>query len=184
MWDKADPLVSILEAHLAQRPAMELRDIYKLLYQAVRGPEHLISSPQAFTEQLAEEWVALDPGEDDPLCESIRPGRSLLRLNLRPYKAQGGQLDGLVTACLETARRPWGTQAELQKAWEGFTAACRDHSWPGLALEPVEAFTSWVEDNGYPPVHHSAQYRGLYRPAYRLVAADIHIQDRVGERKR
>ncbi len=152
---------------------MQPRDIYKLLYQAVRGPEHLIASPQAFTERLAEEWAALDPADDDPLREAIRPGGSLSRLNLRPYKAQGGQLDGLVAACLETVRRPWGTQDELHKAWEGFVAACRDRSWPGVSLEQVETFSAWLAGHGYPPVHHSERYRDLYRPAYRLVAGDI-----------
>ena len=152
---------------------MEPRDIYKLLYQGVRGPEHLISSPTVFAERLAAEWESLDLTGGDPLWESIRPDGSLLRLNLRPYKVQGGHLDSLVATGLDTGRRIWGTQAELQLAWEGFTAACRERSWPGMALDNVDAFSSWLEANDFPPVHHSERYRSLYRPAYRLVAAEI-----------
>ena len=116
---------------------MEPRDLYKLLYQGVRGPEHIIASPKDFTERLVEEWDKLDLAENDPLWESIRPDGSLLRLNLRPFKARGGHLDGLVAACLETGLRPWGIPSELQLAWEGVTAACREHSWPGLALVDI-----------------------------------------------
>ena len=168
--------MALLKEHLARRPAMEPRDLYKLLYQGVRGPEHIITSPKAFTERLVEEWDKLDLAENDPLWESIRPDGSLLRLNLRPFKARGGHLDGLVTACLETGLRPWGIPSELQLAWEGVTAACREHSWPGLALVDIEIFTSWLQAKGFPSVHHSERYQGLYRPAYRLVAAGIRLQ--------
>jgi hypothetical protein len=82
-WNKADRVPVLIKEHLARRPAMEPCDLYKLLYQGVRGPEHLISSPEAFTERLVKEWHELDFADSDPLWESIRPDGSLLRLNLR-----------------------------------------------------------------------------------------------------
>jgi hypothetical protein len=173
MWNNPDRLIAMIEEHLSRRPGMEARDIYKLLYQSVRGPEHMITSPTAFTEQLAAEWESLDLAGSDLLWEAVRTYGSLLRLNLRPFKSQGGDLEKLVTACLETARRLWGTQTELQQAWEGFTSTCRDRSWPGVAVNDVKSFTSWLETNSYPAVHHSERYRSLYRPTYRLVAAEI-----------
>jgi hypothetical protein len=148
-------------------------DFYKLLYQGVRGSEHIIASPESFTERLLEEWNELDLAGGDPLWESIRPDGSLLRLNLRPFKVAGGRLDELVTACLETGGRRWGTLSELQQAWECFITTCRDGYWPGLSMDDVETFTSMLKENGFPPVHHSEYYQSLYRPAYRLLAADI-----------
>lgn len=162
--------------HLARRPAMEPRDVYKLLYQGVRGPGHIIISTQAFTERLAAEWHALDPAEDDPLWESIRPDESLLRLNLRPFKAAGGHLDELLHACLETGRRSWGGPAEFQAVWEQCVAVCSTHPWPGLDWDTIATFTAWIGVQGFPPVHHSERYRSLYRPAYRLVAGDVRLQ--------
>jgi hypothetical protein len=173
MWNDSRQISSLISAHLARRHGMEPRDVYKLLYQGVRGPEHIITSPTAFAERLAIEWESLDRTDSDPLWESIRPDGGLLHLNLRPFKAQGGDIAQLTTACLETARHPWGTQNELQQAWEDFTAACRDRSWHQMALYDVESFTRWLEANGFPPVHHSERYRSLYRPAYRLVAAEV-----------
>jgi hypothetical protein len=175
MWDKADWVIALIKEHLARRPAIEPRDWYKLLYQGVRGPEHIITSPKAFTERLVKEWHELDLADGDPLWESIRSDGSLLRLNLRPFKAVGGGLDELVVACLETGSRPWGTLAELQQAWECFITTCRDGYWPGLSLEDVETFTFWLKEKGFPAVHHSEYYQSLYRPAYRLVASDIRL---------
>ena len=184
MWDEADRVMALIKEHLARRPAMEPRDLYKLLYQGVRGPEHIITSPKAFTERLVEEWDKLDLADGDPLWESIRPDGSLLRLNLRPFKASGGRLGELAAAYLQTGHRSWGTLVELQLAWDGFITACRERSWPDLALDNIEAFTSWLEAKGFPPVHHSERYRSLYRPAYRLVAADLRLQGQAGRMQR
>jgi len=176
MWDKIDGIMMLVQEHLARRPAMALRDVYKLLYQGVRGPEHMIASPESFTERLQIEWASLDLADDDPLWESVRPNGELLRLNLRPFKAAGGDLDVLTSACLETSRRAWGTQAELQLAWNHWNTVNKQNLWPGAALEDAATFTSWLQANGFPAVHHSEEYRNLYRPAYRLVAAEIAIE--------
>jgi len=175
MWNEFGQVTTLLTEHLARRPAMQPRDIYKLLYQGVRGPEHLITSPQAFREYLVSEWETLNPEGDDLLRESIRPDGSLLRLNLRPFKAAGGSLEALTTACLETARRPWGTQDELQQVWECFVDACIAGSWPSVTLQQVDILTSLLQENKFPPLHHSDRYRELYQPAYRLVAADFEL---------
>ncbi|MBN2147809.1 MAG: hypothetical protein JW726_10490 [Anaerolineales bacterium] len=175
MWHKIDLLIALIQQHLARRPAMAPRDVYKLLYQGVRGPEHIITSPQAFTERLQTEWDSLDAGPDDPLLESIHPDHTLLRLNLRPFKAIHGDLQALTAACLQTGQRPWGTQAELQQAWEHCLSACRQNHFPGLQLGDMLTFAAWLQANDYPPVHHSEGYRALYLPAYRLVAADIGV---------
>lgn len=163
----------LVAQHLAQRPAMQPRDVYKLLFQGVRGPEHIIGSPEAFRQRLAEEWDGLDNLAGDPLLEVIRPDGNLLRVNLRPYQAAGGSLEILADACLETGNRRWGTRDELVQAWVGFVAARREGAFPVFGLEDVEAFNSWLEEMEFPPVHHSKQYRSLYQPAYRLVTADL-----------
>ena len=48
-------LVEFISQHLAQRPAMQAQDVYKLLYQGVHGPEHLIASAESFLARLQAE---------------------------------------------------------------------------------------------------------------------------------
>ena len=175
MDDRAEQFAALISDHLTQRPGMQPRDIYKLLYQGVRGPEHLIASAQEFTERLSAEWEALDLADQEALSESIRPDGSLLRLNLRPYKAAGGGLKTLAEACLETGLRPWGTQVELELTWQLLAATYSQNPPAGLLGTDFVTFTHWLQDSGYPAVHHSDHYRKLYRPAYRLVASGLII---------
>ena len=150
---------------------MELRDLYKLLYQGVRGPEHILSSADIFRQRLREEWEALEPAPQDPLYEAICPDGRLLRLNLRPYRAAGGLLEQLSAACLAAGDEKWGTQADLRQTWDEVLRVCRLGAWQGFSWEACQAFTLWLQAHGFPPVHHSEAYRQLYRPAYRLVLA-------------
>lgn len=129
----------------------------------------MMPAAEIFKQRLAEEWQSLTPSEADPLYEAIRPDGSLLRLNLRPYKAAGGSLDELASACLETGQRAWGTQADLLQTWGEFLALCQAGCWSNLAPADCSSFTTWLQEQGFPPIHHSKRYRSLYQPAYRLV---------------
>lgn len=168
-----DLFYELLDRHLALRPAMQVQDIYKLLYQGVLGPEHLVASQPAFEQRLQEEYADLEADESEPLLESIHPQHALARLNLRPYKAQSGDLSGLAQVCLATARQTWGTLDELQQAWDLFASACQAGRIPSLPSSEAITFSNWLEAHSYPPVHHSEAYRRLYRPAYRLVNPEL-----------
>lgn len=161
----------MIARHLRMRSHMQVRDVYKLLYQGVMGSEHLVISPREFEDRLSVEFAEIEPGESDPLFESIHPAGLLQRVNLRPYKARDGDLPRLVEACLETARHQWGTLDELQAAWSVFVRLCQQGQWPSLFLPDVMAFTRWLEKSGFPSVHHSESYRNAYRPAYRLIGS-------------
>jgi len=178
MWDSPIVVARLIDDHLAWYPAMEPADVYKLLYQGVLGPEHLIASPQAFATRLRAEYDAALPDEAEPLWEPVRPDWALGRVNLRPFKAGGEDIERLIAACLETAGRSWGTPAELRAAWATFVELCRtvlyltgtgSGRWSAFPLATVLALSDRLAAEGYPPIHHSAAYHQAYRPAYRLV---------------
>jgi hypothetical protein len=170
MWNEAKRFNQLILEHLKRRPGMGLRDVYKLLYQGIRGPEHLIHSPGIFIRQLQQEWDGLNPEDQDPLCESIRPDGKLVRVNLRPYKASGGSLELLGNACLDTTQRFRESNDDLADAWNQLTTAPLEGEWISVYREDVESFSHWLQENNYPPVHHSDRYKSLYKPAYRLIA--------------
>ena len=170
MWGSPAAVGRLIDDHLARYPAMEPADAYKLLYQGILGPEHLVASPEAFAGQLRAEYSAVEPGESEPLWEPIRPDGALGRVNLRPFKARGGDVERLIVTCLETAGRVWGTPAELRAAWATFVELCRSGRWPAFPLAGVLALSDRLAAEGLPPIHHSAAYRQAYQPAYRLVA--------------
>ena len=170
MWDSPAAVVRLIDDHLARYPVMEPADAYKLLYQGVLGPEHLIASPEAFAGRLWAEYGMLEPGQSEPLWEPVRPDGALGRVNLRPFQAKGGDVERLIAACLEAGGRIWGSPAELQAAWATFVELCRVERWPAFPLPAVLALSERLAAEGFPPIHHSAAYRQAYSPAYRLAA--------------
>jgi hypothetical protein len=168
MWDSPITVGRLIDEHLARYPVMEPVDVYKLLYQGVLGPEHLIGSAKAFADRLRAEYGLVPPDDSGPLWEPVRPDGALGRVNLGPFKARGGDVERLLAACLETARRAWGTPAEVQAGWTTFVEMCQAGRWTALALADVLALSERLAADGYPPIHHSAAYRQTYRPAYRL----------------
>ncbi len=162
-------LLETLDTHLARYPRMTWQDAYKLLYQGTLGPEHLAADPEAFAARLLAEYEAVSPAADELLYEPVRPDGRLLRVHLRPFKARGGNPERLLKACLAAAGTRWGTPEELAAVWAEAVQASRAGRWP--ALGDVAAFAAWLAANGDAAVHHSAQYRAAYRPAYRLIAA-------------
>ena len=173
-------LTRLIDEHLARHRAMEPRDAYKLLYQGVLGPEHLVASPEDFAARLRTEYETVPPCAAEPLWEPIRPDGALVRLNLRSFKAGRGDVERLITACLQTAERTWGTPEELRVAWATFVELCRAGQWEVFPLPEVLAFSAWLEEHGYPIVHHSACYREADKPACRLVGREsmLHLKTR------
>lgn len=169
MWGEP-ALCRLIAAHLHRHAVMEPADVYKLLYQGVLGPEHLVSAAD-FSLRLRAEYEAVPAAADEPLWEPVRPDGRLGRLNLRPFKACGGDVEWLITAVMDTAAQTWGTREELRTVWHLFVEQCRAGLW-GATFEvvAVESFTAWLAERGYPAVHHSAGYRQASRPAYRVVA--------------
>lgn len=166
----------LIDKHIERRPLMEVRDVYKLLYQGIRGPEHLITSKSAFSKRLEAEYKELTANWDDPVLEAIHPQGILLRINLKPFKAAELDLTQLLEVCLQTARRKWGTPEELRSLWESLCNSYSQHKFGVFSAREMDEFTAWLASHDYPAVHHSQAYRQAYQPAYRLVAADLVAQ--------
>jgi len=149
---------------------MEPRDVYKLLYQDVMRPEHIIGSEAAFRERLLAEFASLEAHQGKRLYEPILPDGSFVRINLWPFKFQQGDLDWLVAACLAAGQQQWGKLEELQQAWETFLGLCQEGRWPEFDLADVSSFSAWLEAQAYPAVHHSQAYQSRYQPSYRLIS--------------
>ncbi|OGO65096.1 MAG: hypothetical protein A2030_08485 [Chloroflexi bacterium RBG_19FT_COMBO_50_10] len=173
MPDQLESLLDLFHQHLSWYPAMEPRDLYKLLYQGVMGPEHLIASQEEFTHYLRAEFGRLRPDRHERLFEPVRPDQSLLRLNLRPFKSRQIPVESLIPLLLETAGSFSSELTELRAAWKGFIQSCECGWITNFSVQEIHQFTSWLEKMKFPAVHHSEVYRREYQPAYRLIAAQF-----------
>lgn len=169
-------LASLILVHRDRRPLMQVRDVYKMLYQAHLGVGHVIASPEQALRSLHEELARLadapDACEEEPLWESISPEDTVGRLNLRPFKRLGLEAETLSRALVAFAERPPGDWRDLARSWAVVGRLVRDGVLP-FGRASFRGFTSYVMREHYPAVHHSRQYRTAYRPAYRVLSAEI-----------
>ena len=142
---------------------MQIRDMYKLVYQATLGSEHAISSPESAAQRLERELAEMGGGLDEPVIDPISSDGQIVRVHLRPFVAQGGEAPALLEAFIRTAKEYHGDAQTLKHNWKT-VAGIGYYS----ALE-INEFTQFILAQGYPAVHHSAEYQRLYRPAYRVV---------------
>jgi hypothetical protein len=158
----------IVAIQIRRYPRLEIQDLYKLILQAARGSEHVVSDLTAARRWLAHELLDLADGPEEPIVDPISPDGSVVRLNLRPYLAARGDLTGLLEAFVRTAREYRGTDVTLYRYWR-FAEHMATAGLLPFACEALRKFFIGMQADGFPAVHHSDTYAKTYHPAYRVV---------------
>jgi hypothetical protein len=147
---------------------MQPGDLYKLLYQAALGSEHAVDDPAAARDHLFQEIQALHEKPDEPILEIISPDGKMARVNLRPFILAKGEFEALLHAFLSTASNYNGEPNVLLSYLELALQSSKDNQLPLEYSGLLKCFHE-LELLGYPAIHHSAQYKRLYAPAYRVI---------------
>ncbi len=153
-----------MRAHFNRYPAMQIQDLYKLVYQAAMGSEHATPDPVSARAWLISELNEMGDGPAEPLLDPVSPDGEILRVHLRPYAASGGDAELLLGAFLRTARDFHGQPETLEAYW---AAAARTHLFPAPEMDE---FIETMRARRLPAAHHSESYARNYKPAYRVVA--------------
>lgn len=165
-----DEFAAVLAAHFEVYAALELQDVYKLLYQRVFGHEHLIGNPRAAKEELYLEVVRLPVlPVSVPLIDPL--SSRLCRINLQPYIQSNGDIATLWQMFRQTTReyQP-GTVSDLEYYWRIFLTS----PWAERFPSPVQVqFWQQMATVGFAPVHHSRGYTSVYTPHYRVVLRSL-----------
>lgn len=155
----------LLLQHAADYPKLQVRDVFKFLYQSSFGCEHLVSAPDAAAAGIREEFAAQTDWEpqpvqplDGPYCRvplsclssGLLP-ETLAKLFVLSAKKEAGGMEALLCK-LAHAR---------MLAAEGLLPFSADEFDRELAL--------W-KAAGYPAVRHSEEFRAAYHPSYRVIA--------------
>jgi hypothetical protein len=151
---------------------MQVQDLYKLIHQGALGSEHAVANIEAAQAWLVREVSNLGTGPLEETIDPLNPGGEIVRVHLRPYIEDGGDLDCLLKAFVRTANQYRGDPVVLLdaigQAQELVNA--REASFSGAELAD---FFKAMGAQGFPAIHHSPVYEELYRPAYRVVKRDF-----------
>lgn len=163
-------LEAIILGQLDMHPGYEAVDLYKLVYQAVFGVEHLLVDEREAHRSLNEELTNVTqclPGER--LFELIDPGGMIYRINLRPYKSRGGTLKRLFRALVLTRSEVTGTRANFFSLWNEAKQLAGRLLLP-FSLGDLKKLEHTVQNGDLKALHHSESYVRLNHPSYRLMA--------------
>lgn len=163
---------ALIRNHQQLYPEMQIEDVYKLIYQGIRGPAHLGSDPEKIKEYLMQELQTIKGDPHRRLIEIIAPDSYFVRIDLYRFKADEGDIEKLTRIIGVSATTVDRNSKQLVKIWK----AVRDWIKKGKISFDMEAYrhlSLYLEHNNYPVVHHSARYRQAYQPAYRVVARSV-----------
>ncbi len=154
-------------------PDLRIEDAYKWLVHATRGGEHAVENEFAARQWLDQEWSTLGPPQpDEPLWIPLTPDGRIGRLNLRPYKAQGGSPDALHAAFLAGAQAFDADPARFRAAWKALGRALNNQPVGHLTSAEWQRLDREMRAEDYPALHHSPAYVAARAPAYRVLPAD------------
>ncbi len=162
---------SIIAHHLAHYPGLTIDDVYKLVFQAAMGSEHAVVDADRVERRLRAEVETMVPAPDQPMIDPVSPDHQLVRVHLHPFTIRGGRLVSLADAFIETARAFKPSVAALSAYWVWLEemAGAEDFVFP---QDELKNYGMARRAQRFPAVHHSADYRRLYHPAYRVVLKD------------
>jgi hypothetical protein len=165
---ETEPWQTLLLDHYLRYPSLQLDDALKLLQQAATGSEHAVTDVAAARRWMREELMAMGPGPVEQVADTLGPGGRFARVNLRAWRARGGDPDLLADAFVATSTTPPDTAA-LDCALGVLQTLADAYRLPWGSDEVRAAVTRWSGE-GHPAMHHSDTFVEHYQPAYRVVS--------------
>jgi hypothetical protein len=165
---QVDPFEQIVRTQIQRYPRMQVRDLYKLVYQAAMGNIHLGVDSSVLRNYLMSEIEGIAASDSEPLVEEISPD-GLIRVNLRPFKALGGNPEKLFEAMLRTADTFHPEKFRINEYWNKIGKMATDHTIP-FDTSQLDSFFVMMQKEDFPAAHHSEEYSNAYNPAYRIIS--------------
>ncbi len=155
----------LLICHTEAYPKIQIRDIFKFIYQSSFGCEHMLSEVSHAVEMIGSEYDSLPADRADmttPLDgDFYRVDLSLLDSGLTAETL--GKIFYMSSKC-EAEGFP-----KLLRMLDVADKLIREDKLPFSQGEFASAKDDWAA-HGYPAVHHSDVFRKAYKPAYRVIS--------------
>ena len=154
-------------------PGIQIADMVKLIYQNEFAGGHLITNEDECLKGLAEELLILEKGFGAyiPTVPFEDIGNGLCRFYLVSEQISGIDIETLNRFFISTSNSIRGNIQSFEQKLKVFKQYCADGDLP-YKTEEAEAWLDEYRRRGYPPMHHSGEYKALYSPAYRIVKLD------------
>ena len=156
---------ALLLAHREAYPALQIRDVFKYLFQSAFGCEHLVADEAAALRYIRREYEAC-PKNESPAFDRLDGAYSRVHLSWLNGGLHPETLAKLF--CTSAKIEPDGREALLEKL-EVARGLVQNGELP-LDLAEFDRLLAEWSAMGYPAIHHSDTFRAAYRPAYRVIS--------------
>ncbi len=159
----------LLVEEFRTHPRAQLTDYYKLFFQGVFGPEHMIVDKNVARESLVHE---LESSEryDQPLWCDVSYVVRMFRVSLQVIKRNLVSKEDYLEAFLQSAEeRIVFTAEEWTREWRSVIGLISEMSLP-VSCDRENVARTLEAASLKAPVHHSSQYKENYSPHYRLLS--------------
>lgn len=160
-----------IQAHLADHPLAQPRDLVKYCYQRAFGAAHFCGGEEQALQSLSAEYAVLSPDPAVPLTEPLGP--DAVRLTLEGAAARGLTPVQLARAFALDAAQTQKNSVWFEQALSALEQLAADGALPASCNRPMKDFLALYRSKGCPPVHHSETYRRAYHPHYRVFAGPV-----------
>ena len=159
----------LVEYHHSIKQSLQVQDVYKLLYQANLGVEHIVSDSAGVLAYLQDELGSLDRSSvNEPLLERISTSGEIVRVNPRPYKALNLDPSFLVELMFQSAAQTRSDTLMFYRQWNEFSGLVR-YGLLDFPMAKLKEFDQRIVEGKLDPFHHSEEYGDANKPAYRVV---------------
>lgn len=160
-----------------ETPKMEIEDAYKWLFHATQGGDHAVLDDEGPRQWLDAEWQTLgQPLRREPEFVPLDPEGRLIRVNLRPYRAAGGDREMLLEVFMESAKRFKPDKQGFKAVWDLLGATLRGHRIGRIQYDDWRRLDLRSGRSGFPAIEHSKAFLRTYRPAYRVVLGSMWVR--------
>ena len=154
-----------LISHFGTHPELQIRDIFKFLFQSVFGCEHMISSLEravSYIQTEAQNISCIDNATVEPLDGEYS------RIPLA-YLGKGMSAETLGKLFYLSASAEKGTVEQLEKRLDIAEQLIAEGQLSFSLLAFKAARMAW-KDADYSALHHSDAFREAYHPSYRVIS--------------
>ncbi len=165
-------MIELIYCHLELYPAMELGDVYKLLYQSVMGPAHILQNKELAYSYLKNEFDSPNENHENDLYVDISLDHELVRLNIPVFRKQCS-LNALFEMLCETQRKIIPDKDKLKHYWLALGSLIEGNTFEQFTPDRWNRLNKLLNEHVFPHFSHSAVYKNLYRPSYRIVLREL-----------
>lgn len=151
--------------HFKAHPKIEIPDLFKFLYQSAFGCEHMCGNTDNVLTFLKQE---ISNATSTKCLDIVELDGEYFRLSTE-YINKGLSPKTLAKLFILSAKKEENGLSLLKQKLEVAKALILSGDLPFNYNEFLNKLALW-EEKGFPPLHHSAEFKAEYNPSYRVIS--------------